>query len=55
MLLVTFELNLFVSGHWSLDLIEGHLECEKHAVMLGCLCKPPLREDAATHLQKGDT
>ena len=23
----------------SFDLIEGHWECKKHAVMLGCLCK----------------
>ena len=36
----------------SVDLIEGHWESEKHAVMLGCLCKALLREESATHLQK---
>ena len=44
---------IFVS--WSFDLIEGHWECEKHAVMLGCLCKTLLREEGATQLQNGET
>ena len=35
----------------SFDLIKGHWDCEKHAVMLGCLCKALLREEGATHLQ----
>ena len=35
--------------------IEGHWECEKHAVMLGCLCKALLREEGATHLHNGET
>ena len=47
------ELKSFVSR--SFDLIEGHWECEKHAAILGCLCKAPLREEGATHLQNGDT
>ena len=36
---------------WSFDPIEGHWECEKHAAMLGCLCKALLTEEDATHLQ----
>ena len=39
----------------SFDLIEGHWECEKHGVMLGCLCKALLREEGVTHLQNGET
>ena len=39
----------------SFDLIEGLWECEKHAVMLGCVCKVLLREEGATHLQNGET
>ena len=31
------------------------MECEKHAVMLGCLCKALLRDEGATHLQNGET
>ena len=46
-------IEFFVSR--SFDLIEGHWECEKHAVMLDCLCKALLREDGATHLQNGET
>ena len=26
------------------DIVEGHWECKKHAVMLGCLCKALLRD-----------
>ena len=34
--------------------MEVHLECEKHAVMLGCLlCKAIIGEEGATHLQNG--
>ena len=36
------QIKIFVS--WSFDLIEGHWKCEKHYIMLGCLCKPLLRE-----------
>ena len=50
----------FCEIHWikffvsrSFDLIEGHWECEKHAVMLGCLCKALLIKDRATHLHSG--
>ena len=32
-------------------LIEGHCECEKQAVMLGCLCKALVRDGGATYLQ----
>ena len=39
----------------SFDLIEGHWECEKHAVMLGCLGKELLRVEGATHLQNGES
>ena len=39
----------------SFGLTEGHLECEKHAVMLGCLCITLEREDGATFLQNGET
>ena len=39
----------------SKDLIEGHWECEKHAVMPGCFCKALLREEGVTHLQNGET
>ena len=39
----------------SFDPFEGHWECEKHAVMLGCLCKALLREENATHLQNRKT
>ena len=46
-------IKIFVSV--SFDLIEGHLECEKHAVMPGCLCKTLWREEGATHLQNGET
>ena len=35
--------------------IEGHWECEKHVVMLGCLCKVLLREASATLWQNGET
>ena len=48
--------------HWlkivvsrSFDLIEGHWEYKKHAVMLGCLYKAILREEGATHLQNGES
>ena len=40
---------VFVS--WSFDLIEGHWECEKHATMLGCLCKA-LSERRMRHICK---
>ena len=43
-------IKIFVS--WSFDLIEGHWECEKHAVMLGFLCKSLLREEGTTHFAK---
>ena len=43
------KLKTFVS--LSYDLIEGHWECGKHAVMLGCLCKLILREEGVTHSQ----
>ena len=46
-------LKIFVSR--SFDLIEGHWECEKQVVMLGCICKALLREDDVTHLQNGET
>ena len=36
------------------DQTEGHWKCQKHAVMLGCLCKALLREEGATHLQNGE-
>ena len=36
-----------------IGLIEGHLECEKHGVTLGCLFKAILREEGATHLKNG--
>ena len=39
----------------SFDLIEGHRECEKHAVMIDCLCKARLREEGATHFQNEET
>ena len=45
------ELKILVS--WSFALIEEHWECEKHVVMLGCLCKALLREEGAIHLQNG--
>ena len=38
-----------------IDLFEGHWEYGKHAIMLGCLCKAPLREEGPTHLQNGET
>ena len=44
-------IKIFVSR--SFDLIEGHWKCEKHAVMLGCLCKALLIEDRATYLHCG--
>ena len=44
---------MFVSR--SFDLIEGHWECERHAVMPGCLCQALLREEGVTHLQNGET
>ena len=46
-------IKIFVS--LSCDINEEHWECEKHAVMLGCLCKALLREEDATHLQNGET
>ena len=46
-------LHLLVSR--SFDLTEGHLECEKHVVMLGRLFKAVLREEGATHFQNGKT
>ena len=45
-------IKIFVSR--SFGLTEGHWECEKHAVMLGCLCKALEREDGATFLQNGN-
>ena len=49
----------FSEIHWIkifvFDLIEGHWEREKHAAMLGCLCKALLREEGAKHLQNGET
>ena len=45
----------FSEDSQSFDLIEGHWECEKHAVVLDCLCKPLLKEEGATHLQNGET
>ena len=36
------------------DQTEGHWKCQKHAVMLGCVCKALLREEGATHLQNGE-
>ena len=36
------QLKFFVS--LSFDLVEGHWECEKHEVMLSCICKALLRE-----------
>ena len=39
----------------SFDHIEGHWECEKHAIMFGCLCNAPLREEGATHLHTEKT
>ena len=33
---------------------EGHWECEKYAIMLGCLCNALLKEEVATHLQNGE-
>ena len=39
----------------SFDLIRGHWEYEKHAVMFGCSCKSLLREEYATHLQNGES
>ena len=39
----------------SFDLIEGHRECGKRAVMFGCLCQALLREEGAIHLQNGET
>ena len=42
-------IKIFVSR--SSDLIEGHWGCEKHAAMLGCLCKALLRVEGETHLQ----
>ena len=46
-------IKFFVSR--SFDLIQGNWECEKHAVMLGCLCKSPLRKDDGIYLQNGET
>ena len=43
------RIKTFVSR--SFHLVEGHWECEKHAVMLGWLCKALLRKEGATHLQ----
>ena len=45
------ELKSLSVGH----LIEGHWECEKHAVMLGCVCESFLREEGATHFQNGES
>ena len=42
-------IKIFVSR--SFDLIEGLWECEKHAVMVGFLCKALLREEGVTHLK----
>ena len=47
------SIRIFVS--LSFALIEGHRECKKHAVMLGCLCKALLSEGGATLLQNGET
>ena len=33
------------------DLFKGYWECEKHSVMLGCLCKALLREAGTIHLK----
>ena len=46
------RIKIFVS--WSFDLIERHWQCEKHMVMLGCLCKALVREEDATHMQNGE-
>ena len=48
------SLNLIFLSR-SFDLIEEHVECEKHAFMLGCLCKVFSREEGATHLQNRET
>ena len=34
--------------------MEGHWECEKHAVMLRCLCKSLSIQEGATHFQNGE-
>ena len=47
------SLKIFVSR--SFDLIKGYWECEKHAVMFGCLCKALLRKEGGTHLQNRET
>ena len=45
--------KIFVSQ--SFDLIEWRWECEKHVIMLGCLCKALFIEEGATLLQNGET